>query len=90
MYWNKADYVDELNRVLKAKADHKALNYYKVDDSEYMTLADIIGHIWYFDITGYDEARILQTVASVIAGISPHNLITDTARLMSIAKTIKA
>ena len=90
MYWSKADYVGELNKVLKAKADHKALNYYKNDNGEYMTLSDIIGHIWYFDVTGYDEARLLQTVASVIAGKRPHNLITDTAKLMSIAKSIKA
>ena len=89
MYWNKADFVKELNKVLGAREDHKALNYHKNKSGEYLTLSNIIGNIWYFDVTDYDEARILQTIATVIAGKSPKNLITDTARLMSIAKTIK-
>lgn len=86
MYWNKADYVKTLDKALTVREDHKSLDYYKVGDSEYMTLANIIGNIWYFDVTGYDEASILQTIANVIAGKRPHNLITDTTRLMSIAK----
>lgn len=88
MYWNKADFVKELDAVLGVKDDHKELKYYKRNDGEWLTLSDIIGHIWYFDITGYDEARILQTVADVVAGHKPKNLIEDTSKLMCIAKGI--
>ena len=90
MYWNKADFVQALDKVLCAREDHKALNYHKTNDGEYLTLSNIIGNIWYFNVTEYDEARILHTVALVEAGKRPHNLITDTAVLMNIAKTVKA
>lgn len=88
IYWNKADYIKVLNDALLAREDHKALNYYTTVSGEYMTLSNIIGNVWYFNISGYDEARILHTIALVEAGERPNNLITDTAELMMIAKEI--
>lgn len=90
MYWNKADYVQALDEVLCAREDHKKLSYYKTNEGEYLTLSNIIGNVWYFNITNYDEARILHTVALIEAGRKPNNLITDTATLMRIAKLVKA
>lgn len=88
MYWNKADYVEKLNEVLKVREDHKALTYHKAGNEECLVLTDIVGHAWYFNITGYDETQILQTIATVIAGSDVVNRITDTTELMSIAKGI--
>lgn len=88
IYWNKADYVAELNKILGAREDHKSLTYHKTNDGEYLVLTDIIGHSWFFDVTDYDETRILQTIATVIAGSDVLNRITDTAKLMCIAKGI--
>lgn len=86
MYWTKTAYVQELDKVLRVREDHKALIYQKNKDGEYITLSDVIGNVWYFDVTNYDESRILQTIVTVLAGAKPCNLITDTARLMGIAK----
>ena len=86
MYWNKADFVKDVNKVLSVREDHKDLEYKKCTDGEYLILSSIIGHSWYFDITDYDEPRIFQTIATVVAGRVPHNIITDTATQMRIAK----
>lgn len=88
IYWNKADYVAELNKVLKVREDHKALEYHKNNEGEYLILSSIVGRAWYFDITNYDEAQILHTVGLVEAGQKPHNLITSDTRIMRIAKTM--
>lgn len=85
MFWNKGTYIKALDNVLEVRQDHKELTYHKDNDGEYMKLSSVIGNVWWFDITGHDESRILQTIATLLAGKKPCNLITDTARLMRIA-----
>ena len=89
MFWNKDTYIKALDYVLSVRADHKRLTYYKDNDGEYMKLSSVIGNVWWFDITDYDESRILQTIATILAGKKPCNLITDTARLMRITSGSK-
>lgn len=86
IYWNKADYVKALDKVLSVRPDHKELKYIKNEDGEYLILSAITGEVFFFNVTGYSEAMMLHTIAVLEAGKAPMNLITNTAKKMAIAQ----
>ena len=84
---NKIEYIGVLRQCLQAKEDFSDLIYCRdYKGNEYLIMYDIVGQIAMFNITGYTEERILQTVAKAICGIVPSNLVTERQKRLEIAR----
>lgn len=81
-------YIGVLAQCLKARSDFGNLEYVAdiKNDEEYLILSDIIGQACILRITGYNDEMILQTIAQIICGITPSNMILDKAEMMRIAR----
>ena len=89
-YRSKQAYIDSLRTVLAARADFKDLQYHRNPNTseEYLILTDLIGHVFFFDVTGYSEANIFHCMAMIECGEKPTNFIHDQEKQFEIAKLI--
>lgn len=88
LYRNKAEYIENLREVMSAREDFKDLTYHKnpTTQEEYLFLSDIVGRMFYFDITGMRNEDIFHSMAKIECGEQPDNFISDKAKMMEIGK----
>lgn len=87
IYRTKENYIGLLRAVEMAREDFSDLKYCRNHKGEeYLILINIIGNVFMFDITGYDNAQIKHTLALIECGHKPTNYIDDKAKRTEIAK----
>ena len=84
----RAQYIGALRYCLQAREDFGKLEYIVdvLSEQEYLILTDVIGQVCFLNITGYNDAMILHTMAQIECGTVPSNLVTDKAEMMRIAR----
>ena len=88
MYRNRKEYIETLRTILDAKEDFKDLEYHKHPSTqeEFLFMSDILGRVFYFDITGMPNEQIFHSMAMVEVGQVPECYITDKARMLEIGR----
>ena len=88
VYRNRKEYIESLKEVMSAKEDFKNLEYYRSSDSreEFLFLTDIIGRVFYFDITGLPNDKVYHSMAQIECGVQPDCFIADRKRILEVAK----
>lgn len=88
VYQTKQAYVEDLKAVMSADEQFKDLTYCRAHNTneEYLVLKDIIGHVFFFDVTGYTEVMMFRCMAQMVCGITPDNWISDHAKQIEVAK----
>lgn len=90
VYRTKENYIGLLKACEAARQDFGDLKYCRNHKGEeYLILQDVIGHTFMFDITGYNNAEIMHTLALIECGHKPNNLIKDTDKMYEIARLYK-
>ncbi len=87
VYREKNSYIGLLKKCLQAREDFADLTYHRdAKGNEYLILTDIIGQVEMFDITGFNEEKILANICFIMCGNKPNNMITDLHERMRIAR----
>lgn len=91
LYWDKQEYIKGVAKVLEAREDFDTLEYVRSDKTgeEFVILKDIIGHVWVFNVTGFNEAQMFHTLAILECGYKPSNLIESSKKQMEVARLRK-
>ena len=87
-YRNKLEYIEALRQVLSAREDFKDLEYHKhpATQEEYLFLSDIVGRVFYFDVTGLRNEDIYHSLAQIECGQKPQCYVEDPAKMYEIGK----
>lgn len=87
-YRNKLEYIKNLRTILEAKEDFKNLEYFKNQGTqeEYLFLTDILGRVFYFDVTGMPNEAIFHVMAQVECGVQPQCYITDKKKMLEVGR----
>lgn len=88
LYRNRMEYIEALRTVLEAREDFKDLEYHRnsATQEEYLFLTDILGRVFYFDITGLRNEDIYHSMAQVECGVQPQCYIFDRKRMLEVAR----
>lgn len=88
LYRNRMEYIEALRTVLEAREDFKNLEYHRnsTTQEEYLFLTDILGRVFYFDITGMKNEDVYHCMAQVECGVQPKCYITNRNKMLEIAK----
>ena len=88
LYRNRMEYIEVIRMALDAKEDFKDLEYHRnsVTQEEYLFLSDILGRVFYFDITGLPNEAIFHVMAEVECGVQPQCYITDKKKMLEVGK----
>jgi hypothetical protein len=75
-YRSKEQYIETLAEILNAREDFKNLEYHRhpTNGKEYLFMSVVTGEVFFFDITGYDEADIFHCIAQMECGIGVGSL----------------
>lgn len=90
------NYTEVLNATLQPLLDFDCCEYAvnSVTQQEYIRIADTIGSVAYFDVTGMTRAEILKDVCKVVlldqARLVPASLITDKEKKRAAAKQFRS
>lgn len=87
-YMARRRYIESIRELCSAREDFKDLQYH-IDNQtkeEVLTLTNVVGYTWWFNITGYSDAQIFHAMAQVECGQKPKCLIEDKAKLMELGK----
>ena len=90
------NYTEVLNATLQPLLDFDCCEYAvnNVTQQEYIRIADTIGSVAYFDVTGMTRAEILKDVCKVVlldqARLVPASLITDREKKRAAAKQFRS
>lgn len=87
VYRTKENYIGLLKACESAREDFGDLKYCRNHKGEeYLILSNIIGNVFMFDITGYDNAQIKHVLAEIECGRKPNNYIENPSKRMEIAR----
>ena len=88
LYRNRMEYIEALRTVLEAREDFKDLEYHRnsATQEEYLFLTDILGRVFYFDITGLRNEDVYHSMAQVECGVQPQCYIFDRKRMLEVAR----
>ena len=86
-YRSKQAYIESLKTVMSARKEFKDLRYHRNPNTseEFLIMTDLIGHVFFFDITGYTEEAIWHCMAMIECGQKPSNFIHDRQKQLDIA-----
>ena len=91
----KKNYAQVLDAALAPMMDFDSLDYCinGVTQEEYLKLADRIGSVCFFDITGMTCGEILKDICKVVlldqARLAPDSLITDIRKKRKVAEMFR-
>lgn len=88
LYRNRMEYIEALRTVLEAREDFKDLEYHRnsATQEEYLFLTDILGRVFYFDITGLRNEDVYHSMAQIECGVQPQCYIFDKKRMLEVAR----
>ena len=86
LYRNRMEYIEVMRMALEAKEDFKDLEYHRnsTTQEEYLFLSDILGRVFYFDITGMRNEDIYHSMAQIECGMQPECFISDRRKMLEI------
>ncbi len=88
LYRNRMEYIEVMRLALEAKEDFKDLEYHRnsTTQEEYLFLSDILGRVFYFDITGMRNEDIYHSMAQIECGTQPDCFISDRRKMLEIGR----
>lgn len=95
----RKDYIDGLNMMLAPLRGFDSIEYTRasyLNNKEYVRMADIVGNVMFFDISGLSLAQVLKDIAKSLLladiedpAIVPESLINDYEEKMEVAELFK-
>jgi hypothetical protein len=87
VYRSRQEYMEKLKDVMEVREDFKDLKYCRTaEGEEYLMLSNIIGQVYFFNITGYTEAKIFHTMAVLECGNEPSNFVKERSKLLELGR----
>ena len=88
LYRNRMEYIEVMRMALEAKEDFKDLEYHRnsTTQEDYLFLSDILGRVFYFDITGMRNEDIYHSMAQIECGMQPECFISDRRKMLEIGR----
>ena len=90
-FQSKVEYIGVMKKALQAREDFDDLKYYKhnYNGAEYLNLLTLSGDAFWYDITGFSNAMILQTIAEIVDGKRPACQIIDRKEILEVARQVR-
>ena len=88
---SKKDYIGLMKKALQAIEDFDDLKYYKhnYNGAEYLNLLTLSGDAFWYNITGFSNAMILQVIADIVNGKKPVCQITNRKEITEVARQVR-
>lgn len=88
---SKKDYIGLMKKALQAIEDFDDLKYYKhnYNGAEYLNLLTLYGDAFWYNITGFSNAMILQVIADIVNGKKPACQITNRKEIAEVARQVR-